>query len=79
MELFTDIQTPTAIYHGVKWPQGVPHPAAGDLMSWRENNQSWLFQVTGRHIQAGIDPRTGGPQARVLLKVDCEAPEGFRM
>lgn len=79
MKVFTDIQTATAHFHGVSWPQDVPHPAIGDSLVWRSGNVAWVFQVTKRHIQIGTDPQTGDPQARVMLTVDSEPPEGFRM
>lgn len=78
METLLDVSTPTQMFIDVDWPQGVPHPAVGDSVILRKQDQAWVFSVLKRHIQIGVDPRTGDPQARVGLTVDVEPPLGFQ-
>ncbi len=77
MKLLVDINTPTAMHMRCDWP-GLVHPATGDKVLYRKDNQTWLFQVQERTLAIGVDPQTLEPVTHLILKVDSEAPEGFR-
>jgi hypothetical protein len=77
MKLWIDINTPTTMHLQCDWP-GLAHPATGDTVLFRKDNQTWVFQVLHRMLAIGIDPQTMEPVTHLILKVDSEAPEGFQ-
>lgn len=77
MKLWVDITTPTTMFTKLDWP-GLVHPATGDTVLYGKDEQTWVFQVTERTLAIGQDPMNGEPVTHLMLKVDSEAPEGFR-
>lgn len=78
MYCWLDITSPSEMYLRVKWPDGVPYPAPGDDVLFRQHEITWGFTVTARTIGVGFDPKTMQPAANVLLTVDTSAPSGWR-
>lgn len=77
MKLWIDINTATAMHLRVDWP-GLAHPAKGDVVHYRKNNETWTFEVLERTLAIGVDPQTGEPVTHLILKADSEAPAGFQ-
>lgn len=75
MLCWIDIESPKEMFTRVKWPEGVPFPATGDTVLFRQKEVTWVFKVTSRLIGIGYDPLTRQPAANVSLKVDAPAPE----
>lgn len=78
MICWIDITSPSEMFMRVKWPEGVPYPAVGDEVIFRQHDIAWVFGVQKRLIGIGVDPRTGEPAANVELQVDTPAPSGWR-
>lgn len=78
MLCFVNITSPAEMFTRIKWPDGVPYPAAGDQVLFRQHDITWVFNVESRLIGIGFDPVTKQPAANVALRVDAPAPAGWR-
>lgn len=78
MLCYVNITSPKEMFMRVVWPDGVPYPAVGDEVLFRQHDVTWVFKVESRLIGIGFDPVTKQPAANVALRVDSATPEGWR-